>query len=92
MRTKAVYNILGVNIEGEKDVIGVYFGDHESAKFWRTVLHDLQMRGVQDILVACIDNLSGFADAIEDTFPRTDVQLFLVHQMRNSMKYVSDKD
>ncbi len=92
VQTKAVYNILGVNIEGEKEVIGIYFGDHESSKFWRSVLYELQMRGVKDILVACIDNLSGFADAIEDTFPQTDVQLCLVHQMRNSMKYMSDKD
>ena len=91
-QTKAVYNILGVNIEGEKEVLGIYFGDHESSKFWRQVLHDLQLRGIKDILVACIDNLTGFADAIEDTFPKTDVQLCLVHQMRNSMKYMTNKD
>lgn len=92
VKTKAIYSILGVNQEGEKEVIGIYFGEHESSTFWRQVLHDLKMRGVEDILVACIDNLRGFGDAIEDIFPLTDVQLCLVHQMRNSMKYISDKD
>lgn len=90
--TKAVYNILGVNRDGEKQVLGIYFGDNESSSFWRSVLHELKQRGVQDIFVACIDNLSGFADAIEDIFPQTDVQLCLVHQMRNSMKYASHVD
>ena len=92
VKTKAIYSILGVNCEGEKEVIGIYFGEHESSSFWKQVLHELQMRGVQDIFVACIDNLRGFGDAIEDLFPKTDVQLCLVHQMRNSMKYISDKD
>jgi putative transposase len=92
VKTKAIYSILGVTCDGEKEVIGIYFGDHESSTFWRQVLHELEMRGTKDILVACIDNLKGFADAIEDIFPRTDVQLCLVHQMRNSMKYISDKD
>jgi transposase-like protein len=90
--TKAVHNILGVDCEGGKEVLGIYFGDNESATFWRQVLYELQVRGVKDIFVACIDNLSGFGDAIEDTFPKTDVQLCLVHQMRNSMKYISDRD
>lgn len=90
--SKAVYSVLGVNSDGEKEVLGIYFGDNESSSFWRQVLHELQSRGVQDIFVACIDNLKGFADAIEDLFPQTDVQLCLVHQMRNSIKYVSHKD
>lgn len=90
--SKAVYSVLGVNREGEKQVLGIYFGDNESSSFWRQVLHELQSRGVKDIFVACIDNLSGFADAIEDLFPQTDVQLCLVHQMRNSLKYVNYKD
>ena len=90
--SKAVYSVLGVNREGEKQVLGIYFGDNESSSFWRQVLHELQSRGVKDIFVACIDNLSGFADAIEDLFPKTDVQLCLVHQMRNSLKYVNYKD
>jgi transposase-like protein len=92
VKTKAVYSILGVTTRGEKEVVGVYFGDHESSKFWRQVLHELKQRGIEDILVACIDNLNGFADAIEDVFPKTDVQLCLVHQMRNSMKCISEKD
>lgn len=92
VKTKAVYSILGVSTCGEKEVIGVYFGDHESSRFWRQVLHELKQRGIQDILIACIDNLSGFAEAIEDIFPQTDVQLCLVHQMRNSMKCISEKD
>jgi len=90
--TKAIYSILAVSCEGEKEVIGIYFGEHESSTFWRAVLHDLKMRGVKDIFIACIDNLRGFADAIEDIYPNTDVQLCLVHQMRNSMKYIPDKD
>lgn len=90
--TKAVYNILGVNRDGGKQVLGIYFGDNESSSFWRSVLHELKQRGVQDIFVACIDNLSGFGDAIEDIFPQTDVQLCLVHQMRNSIKYASHDD
>ena len=92
VRTKAIYSILGVTCEGEKEVIGIYFGEHESSTFWRQVLHELKQRGVEDIFIACIDNLKGFGDAIEDIFPKTDVQLCLVHQMRNSMKYISDKD
>lgn len=90
--SKAVYSILGVNTEGLKEVLGIYIGDHESSRFWRQVLSDLKNRGISDILIACIDNLSGFGDVIEDVFPMTDVQLCLVHQMRNSMKYIADKD
>jgi putative transposase len=92
VKSKAIYSILGVNREGEKEVVGIYFGENESSTFWRSVLHELKMRGVNDIFVACIDNLKGFGDAIEDIFPQTDVQLCLVHQMRNSMKYISEKD
>ncbi len=92
VKSKAVYSILGVSTEGQKEVIGIYFGDNEASSFWRSVLNDLQNRGVKDICIACIDNLKGFADAIEDTFPATEVQLCLVHQMRNSMKYLTFKD
>ncbi len=90
--TKAIYSVLGVNLEGEKQILGIYFGENESSAFWRQVLYELQQRGVQDIFIACIDNLTGFGDAIEDIFPRTDVQLCLVHQMRNSMKYMTYAD
>jgi len=92
VKTKAIYSILGITVEGHKEVIGIYFGDHESSTFWRQVLYELKLRGIEDILIACIDNLKGLAEAIEDMFPRTDVQLCLVHQMRNSFKYTSDKD
>ncbi len=90
--SKAIYSVPGVNKDGQKQVIGLYFGDNESGAFRKQVLYDLQERGIKDIFVACIDNLSGFADAIEDLFPRTDVQLCLVHQMRNSVKYATPTD
>ena len=70
----------------------IYFGDTEASSFWRSLLNDLKMRGIQDICIAVIDNLKGFGDAIEDVFPATEVQLCLVHQMRNSMKYMTYKD
>lgn len=90
--SKAVYSILGINRDGEKQVLGIYFGDNESSSYWRQMLYDLKTRGIKDIFVACIDNLSGFGDAIEDMFPGADVQLCIVHQMRNSMKYITEKD
>jgi len=90
--TKAVYSVLGVNLRGDKEVLGLYVGDNESARFWLQVLTDLSERGVQDILIASIDNLSGFGDAIETIFPKTDVQLCIVHQIRNTMKFVNWKD
>lgn len=90
--TKAVYSVLGVNLKGEKEVLGLYVGDNESSRFWLQVLTDLSERGVQDILIASIDNLRGFGDAIESIFPRTDVQLCIVHQIRNTLKFVNWKD
>lgn len=92
VKSRAIYSVLGVSMEGQKEVIGIYFGDNESASFWRQVLNDLKIRGIEDICIACIDNLKGFADAIEDVYPKTEVQLCLVHQMRNSMKYITWKD
>lgn len=92
VKTRAIYSILAVSMEGQKEVIGIYFGENEGAAFWRSVLSDLRHRGVEDICIACIDNLKGFAEAIEDLFPQTEVQLCLVHQMRNSMKYMNWKD
>jgi transposase-like protein len=88
---RAVYSIIGVNLEGKKDVLGLYTSENEGAKFWLQVLTQLQQRGVQDILIACIDNLRGFAEAIETIFPNTEVQLCIVHQIRNSLKYVGSK-
>lgn len=92
IKTKAVYCMLGVNREGTKDLLGLYINETEGARFWLQVLTDLQNRGVQDILIASIDNLKGFAEAIESIFPKTEVQLCVVHQIRNSTKYVAHKD
>ncbi len=88
---RAVYSIIGVNMEGRKDVLGLYTSENEGAKFWLQVLTQLHQRGVQDILISCIDNLKGFAEAIETIFPQTEVQLCVVHQIRNSLKYVGSK-
>lgn len=90
--TKAVYCVIGVNQEGYRDLLGLYIGAAESAKFWMQVLTDLQTRGLEDILIACIDNLSGFVDAIQSIYPKTDVQLCIIHQIRNSKKYLAYKD
>lgn len=89
--SRAVYSIIGVNMEGRKDVLGLYLSENEGAKFWLQVLTQLQQRGVEDILIACIDNLKGFAEAIEVIFPHTEVQLCVVHQIRNSLRYVGSK-
>ena len=90
--SKAVYTILGVNLEGRKDVLGLYISESEGANFWLQVLTDLANRGVEDILIACIDGLKGFPEAIEAMFPQTEVQLCVVHQIRNSLKYVASKN
>lgn len=90
--TRAVYCIIGLNQEGFKELLGMYIGENEGAKFWLQVLTDIRNRGVEDIFIACIDNLSGFADAIETIFPQTEVQQCIVHQIRNSQKYLSYKD
>ena len=92
IKSKVVYCLIGINREGIKDLLGMYIGQAESARFWLSVLNDIQRRGVQDILIASIDNLKGFSQAIEAVFPRTKVQLCIVHQIRNSLKYVSHKD
>lgn len=89
---RAVYCILGIDEEGEKDLLGLYISQNEGAKFWLSALTDLQNRGVKDIFIACIDNLTGFGDAIESIFPDTEVQLCIVHQIRNSLKYITSED
>lgn len=89
---KAVYTILGVNLEGKKELLGIYLSDNEGAKHWLNVLTHLQNRGVKDILIACVDGLTGFPEAIETIYPNTEVQLCIVHQIRNSMKYVASKN
>jgi transposase-like protein len=90
--TRAIYNILGVDIEGKKDLIGMYVSESEGAKFWLSVITDLKNRGVEDILIACIDGLKGFPEAIATVFPLTQIQTCVVHQIRNSLRYVSEKD
>jgi len=90
--TKAVYSVLGANKQGEKEVLGLYVGQNESSTFWMQVLNDLQQRGIEDILIACIDNLKGFAQAIENIFPKTEVQLCIIHQIRNSLKFIGSKN
>jgi transposase-like protein len=90
--SRAIYNILGVNTAGRKELIGMYISEAEGSKFWLAVLTDLKNRGVEDILIACIDNLKGFAEAIASIFPQTQVQTCIVHQIRNSCKYVASKD
>jgi len=90
--SRAVYNILGINTEGKKELLGMYVSENEGANFWLSVLTDLQNRGVKDILIACIDNLKGFSEAILSIFPATEVQSCIVHQIRNSLKYVASKN
>lgn len=92
VRNRCVYNILGINTEGRKDLLGMYVSESEGANFWLGVLTNLQQRGVSDILIACIDGLKGFAEAIATIYPKTEVQACIVHQIRNSLKYVASKD
>lgn len=92
IQKRAVFCVLGINSEGMKDLLGLYVAQNEGAKFWLSILTDLKNRGVKDILIASIDNLSGFGDAIESIFPDTEVQLCIVHQVRNSLKYVISED
>jgi putative transposase len=89
---KAIYLALGVNLEGHKELLGLWISENEGAKFWLNVLTEMQNRGVKDILIACVDGLKGFPDAINTAFPKTQIQLCIVHMVRNSMKYVSWKD
>lgn len=89
---KAIYLALGVNLEGHKELLGLWLSENEGAKFWLNVLTELQNRGLKDILIACVDGLKGFPDAINTVFPDTQIQLCIVHMVRNSMKYVPWKD
>lgn len=90
--TRCLYNVLGIRKDGHKEVLGCYISEAEGAKFWLSVLSNLQERGVRDVLIACIDNLNGFDTAIATVFPRVEVQSCIVHQIRNTMKYVVAKD
>ena len=89
---KAAYSVLGINLNGQKEILGIWIGENESSSFWLGVLNDLKSRGVEDILIACKDGLSGFSEAINTVFPHTEIQLCIIHQIRNSLKYVSYKE
>ena len=89
---KAVFLALGVNTEGHKELLGLWMAENEGAKFWLSVLTELKNRGVKDILIACVDGLKGFPDAINTVYPDTHIQLCIIHMVRNSLKYVSWKD
>jgi transposase-like protein len=90
--SKAIYTLLGLTVDGKKEIMGLYLSDNEGASHWLTVLTDLQNRGVEDILIACIDGLTGFPEAIASIYPKTEIQLCIIHQIRNSMKYVASKN
>jgi transposase-like protein len=91
-KSKAIYSILAITKEGKKDLLGIYLSENEGANFWLQVLTDLNNRGLKDILIACTDNLKGFSEAIRSIFPESEVQLCIIHQIRNSLKYVASKD
>lgn len=92
VQSKAAYMVVGVDLNGQKDVLGMWIGENESAKFWLSVLTELKARGVQDVLVFSTDNLRGFSEAIAASFPKSDIQKCIVHQIRNTLKFVSYKD
>lgn len=89
---KAAYMVIGIDLDGNKDVLGMWIGENESSKFWLNVLNELKNRGVQDILITCVDNLTGFTEAISACYPKTEIQKCIIHQIRNSTRYVSYKD
>lgn len=89
---KAVYIAIGINMDGIKEVLGMYVGENESAKYWLSILNGLKNRGVEDILITCVDGLTGFSEAISAVYPKTEIQRCIIHQIRNSTKYVSYKD
>lgn len=89
--TKAAYTALGVNSEGYKDLLGIWIGDAEGANFWLGVLTEIRNRGVEDIFITCVDGLKGFPEAIESVFPQAEVQVCIIHQIRNSLRYISYK-
>ena len=90
--TKAAYVVLGIRMDGHKDILGVWIGENESAKFWLSVMNDLKNRGIRDVYVFCVDGLAGFREAIGAAFPKSQIQRCIVHQIRSSTKYVNWKD
>ena len=89
---KCLYSVLGIDMEGKKDILGIWISESESASFWTTVFNELKNRGVKDILIACHDNLPGFSNALATVFPKTENQLCIIHMIRNSTKSVSYKN
>lgn len=89
---RVVYVVLGIDVDGRRDVLGMYVGENESAKFWLSIINGLKNRGVEDILIACVDGLNGFPQAIEAVYPNTEIQHCIIHQIRNTTRYVSYKD
>ena len=89
---KAVYIAIGINMAGIKEVLGMWAGENESAKYWLSILNGLKNRGVEDILIACVDGLTGFDNAIEAVYPKTEIQQCIIHQIRNTTRFVSYKD
>ena len=90
--SKAAYMVIGIDLDGQKDVLGMWIGESESSKFWLSVLNEIRNRGTRDILICCTDNLNGFSEAIAAAYPKSDIQKCIVHQVRNSIRYVSYKD
>ena len=90
--TKAAYVVLGINLEGEKDILGIWIGENESSKFWLNVLNELKSRGVSDVFLFCVDGLAGFREAIGAVYPQANIQRCIIHQIRSSTRYVSYKD
>ena len=90
--SKAAYIMLGINMEGKKDILGIWIGENEGAKFWLKTLNEIKNRGVDDILISCIDGLKGFSEAIKTVFPETEIQQCIIHQIRNTTKYVGHKE
>jgi len=90
--TKAAYIVLGIDVNGKKDILGMWIGEEEGSKFWLAIVTELNNRGVEDVLIACCDNLNGFTEAISAVFPKTIIQKCVVHQIRNSLKYIVSKD
>jgi transposase-like protein len=88
----AAYIMLGINLDGKKEIIGIWIGDNETAKYWLTILNDIRNRGVEDVLIFAIDGLNGFNNAIQAVYPKAEIQRCIVHQIRNSLKFVSWKD
>jgi len=92
VKSKAIYTILGIDLEGKKDILGLYISENEGASYWASTLAELKQRGVSEILIVCTDGLKGFEQAVHSVFPKSELQLCIVHQIRNSLKYVASKD